>query len=80
MAKKHLHDNAAILDELMEKGKLSTDNEFIESLNILIINIEKDDSYSTRRKLKIFDLMTQLSNCAEKERRKFARRLRRQLK
>lgn len=45
-----------------------------EALNPTILIIEKDDSYSTSAKLKIFSLLTSLANCAPKERPKYVKK------
>lgn len=51
-----------------------------EALNPTVLTIEKDDSYSTKAKLKIFSLISSLSNCAEKERPKYVKKIAKALK
>lgn len=49
--------------------------EFCDKLNPYIIKVEMNDLYSTAKKLKIFSLFTMLSNCDDKERIKYAKKL-----
>ena len=51
------------------------EQELLDAINPTVYVLEKDDSYSTSAKLKIFSLLTSLSNCAPKERAKFVRKI-----
>lgn len=46
-----------------------------EKLNITMVSVEKDDNYKAKDKLKIYDLLQQITNCDEKDRKKFVKRL-----
>ena len=49
--------------------------EFVDRLNPYIIKVELNELYSTDKKLKIFNTFTMLSNCDEKDRIKYAKKL-----
>lgn len=66
--------------EAMKGCAAMAEHDLLDALQPTILVIEKDDSYSTSAKLKIFSLITSLSNCDPKEREKFARRIARKLK
>ena len=51
------------------------ESELTEALKPTVLIIEKDDSYSTNAKLRIFSLLTSLSNCAERERPKYVKKI-----
>ena len=48
--------------------------ELLDAMRPTILKIEKDDTYTTDEKLKIFSALTTLSNCAEHERLRFAQK------
>ena len=48
-----------------------TEKELLDNLNPVIVMVEKDDTYSTRAKLKIFSLLTMLCNVEAKDRKKY---------
>ena len=54
--------------------KLS-DKDLLHALNPVIVDIEKDETYSTRAKLKIFSLLTMLCNVEAKERKKYMKKV-----
>ena len=56
------------------------EHDLLDALQPTILVIEKDNSYSTSAKLKIFSLITSLSNCAAKERLKYVKKISRRLK
>ena len=56
------------------------EHDLLDALQPTILVIEKDDSYSTSKKLKIFSLIASLSNCEAKERLKFVKKISRKLK
>lgn len=62
-------------EEVFNKGSQETESEFLDSLNAITTLVELEDSYSTNRKLKIYELLSQISNCSPKERHKYAKRL-----
>jgi hypothetical protein len=47
----------------------------LNHLNDTIVAVETDDSYNTKEKLKIYSLITSLSNSEGKERKKFAKKI-----
>lgn len=78
--KKHDGKIARAFQRIYEHGKESTESEFLDNLNLIIRAVETDDSYSTNEKLKIYELISQLSNCGPGERNKYALKLIRVLK
>ena len=70
---------ASFSDALAGSDKME-ERDLLDALKPTIIVIEKDDSYSTNAKLKIFALITSLSNCAPKERPKFVKKISKALK
>ena len=76
------HDTA-ILESFktgMTGAESFSDKQLLDALNPVIVAVEKDDTYSTSAKLKIFLWISQLSNCAPKERKKYIRKISRKLK
>ncbi len=57
-----------------ECDKLS-DKELLHALNPVIVSVEKDDTYSTKAKLKIFSLLTMLCNVEAKDRKKYIKKV-----
>lgn len=66
--------------EAMKGCETMKEAQLQEALNPTVLTIEKDDSYSTSAKLKIFSLISSLTNCAEKERPKYVKKIGRALK
>ena len=69
---------AKISEELLEKLQSLTkaitkleEDEFINVVNTVNTEIEKNDDISTSKKLKIYAALTSLTNCPEKDRSKF---------
>ncbi len=65
--------------EVVKNSSTMTTQEFLDSLNPIIIKVEIDETYKTNRKLKIFNQFTMISNCEPKERMKYAKKLARLL-
>ena len=51
-----------------------------DSLNLIVKAVELDQTYSTDEKLKIYELLSQLSNCGPDQRDRYAKKLRKVLK
>jgi hypothetical protein len=66
-------------DEMLQNGSSVEENEFLGMTNALINEVAMDDRYSTNSKLKIYDLMGQLCNCAAGDRHRYARKIRKLL-
>lgn len=64
----------------MEGAETFTDNQLLDALNPTTAAVMHDDTYKTAAKLKIYLWISQLSNCAPKERKKYIRKLSRKLK
>jgi len=62
---------AAAFDKVMEHGAKESESEFLDSLNLIVKAIEVDETYSTNEKLKIYELLSQLSNCEADERKRY---------
>ena len=52
-----------------------SEQEFLAALNPVIVGVEKDDTYSTKAKLKIFSLLTMACNVEPKERKKYMKKV-----
>ena len=61
--------------EVFEQGSSETESEFLDSLNEITTMVVKNETYSTNQKLKIYELLSQLSNCSPKERHKYANKI-----
>lgn len=61
--------------EALQGSEKMGEFELLDAIRPTILILEKDDTYNTSQKLKIFSLITSLSNCAEKERPKYVRKL-----
>ncbi|MBR4456708.1 MAG: hypothetical protein IKS32_10910 [Solobacterium sp.] len=73
----HKHDGriAKAFLKVMELGKKETESEFLDSLNLITVAVEKDDSYTVNEKLKIYELLTMIANVSPAQRPKYAKRL-----
>ncbi|HAE17548.1 MAG: hypothetical protein IKF00_03095 [Solobacterium sp.] len=69
-----------VYDEIIANGLQETEDQFRASLNDVVRLVELEKSYSTNRKLDIYELLTQISNCTPKERERYGRKIRRLLK
>lgn len=76
MAKSEL---AQRLLSVVDESRNQTTREFMDALNPIIIEVELNETMKTSRKLKIFDLFTQMANCEGRERKKYGRRIARLL-
>lgn len=56
-----------------------TEQQLMDAMNATVVDVEVDDNYTTKQKLKIYSYMTSLSNCTEKERKKYAKKVRKSL-
>lgn len=76
------HDQAILksFEQIIQEGKSQTESEFLDNLNKVIRLLEVDQTFSTNEKLKIYELLSQLSNCAPKDRTKYANRLIRKMR
>lgn len=78
--RKHDKKIAEKFKEIMTQGTSQTESEFLDSLNIITRIVETDDTYSTNEKLKIYELLSMISNCAPAKRQKYAGKLYKLLK
>ena len=78
--RRHNNGLAKQFEEIFAKGSNETESEFLDSLNVITEAVEKDDTYSTNEKLKIYETLSKLSNCLPQDRPKYAKRLTRYLK
>ena len=56
-----------------------SEQELMDAVNHTVVDVELDDNYSTKQKLKIYAVLTSLSNCSEKERKKYAKKVKKLL-
>jgi hypothetical protein len=78
----HKHDGriAQAFDEAFAQGRGESEREFIDSLNPIVVMVEEDAGYSTNEKLRIYELLSKMSNCTPEERPKYAKKLKRALR
>lgn len=76
------HDNGILqqFEQIFEEGKNLGETEFLDKLNVVTQAVEKDRSYSTNEKLKIYELLSQICNCAPEDRERYAKKLSKALK
>ena len=72
---KHNQDIRNEFNEKMQQCATMDEQELLDIANVTIVKVEKDDTYNTKAKLKIFALFTSLFNCAENERMKYVKRI-----
>ena len=72
---KHNPENASSFLERLKGADKMEEADLLDALQPTILTVEKDDTYSTSAKLKIFSLITSLSNCAPKERNRFVKKI-----
>ena len=68
---KHDPKNAETFQTNLRDLDTMSEQDLLDHLNQTIVTVETDDSYNTKEKLKIYSLITLLSNSDEKERKKF---------
>ena len=77
---KHDPKTGAEFLRLMDGCTDMAENDFQNNLKPTILAVELDDSYNTNEKLKIFSLLSSLSNCSENERQKYVKKIYKVLK
>lgn len=60
--------------DLVKNSRGVDTKDFVDSLNPIIMQVETSDRYNTNSRLKIFNLLSCLSNCDEKQRKKYAKK------
>jgi len=71
------HDNK-IADKFQDSVKnldSMSEQELLDRMNETIKTVEINDSYNTNEKLKIYSLITSLSNSEDNDRKKFANKI-----
>lgn len=63
------------MDEIVDMDEKTLN----EKLNVTMVAVEKDDDYTAKEKLKIYDLLQQITNSEPKGRAKYAKKLARVL-
>ncbi len=77
---KHNPQNRSQFDENMKGLEDFDEQTLLDRLNKTIVTVELDNSYNTDQKLKIYSLISTLSNSEGKQRKKIARKISRALK
>lgn len=75
----HNKQSAANFEQNLANAETFTEVELMEAVNKTVVEVELDDDYSTKQKLNIYSAMTSLSNCSEKERNKYAKKVKKLL-
>ena len=58
----------------VQNGESMPEHELLQKLQPTILAVEQDGHYSAKQKLRIFALLSDLTNCSEKERGKYIRK------
>lgn len=72
---KHDAKTAETFKQNMAEFSTMAEQDLLDRLNETIVAVETDDSYNTSQKLKIYALITSLSNSDVKERKKFVNKI-----
>ena len=72
---KHDPKNAETFQTNLRDLDTMSEQDLLDHLNQTIVTVETDDSYNTKEKLKIYSLITLLTNSDEKERKKFVTKI-----
>lgn len=75
----HNKQSAANFEQNLANAETFSEVELMEAVNKTVVEVELDEDYSTNQKLKIYSAMTSLSNCSEKERNKYAKKVKKLL-
>ena len=72
---KHDPETAKTFAENLKGCEKMTEKELQDKIKTTILTVEHDSTYTTKELLKIYSLITSLSNCAEKERKKYVNKV-----
>ena len=77
----HKHNNgiAEAFEKVMQLQSRESESDFLDSLNLITVAVEKDDSYTVNEKLKIYELLSMIANVTRDQRGRYAKRLSRLL-
>ncbi len=75
----HNKQTAAEFDTNMNGVEKFEENELMNAVNQTVVKVELDSKYTTKQKLKIYSELTSLSNCSQKERKKYAKKVKKLL-
>lgn len=67
------------LINIVKENQNADSKEFVTLINPIIVEVELNEVMKTSKKLKIFSLFTMLSNCDNKQRMKYAKKISRLL-
>lgn len=79
-SKKHDGEVLERFDAILLQASSMTESEFLDSMNIIVCAVERDSTYKTNEKLKIYELISKISNCLPTERKSYAKKLRKALR
>jgi len=80
MMKKHNPENLKTFEESLKDYDKMSEQQLLDALNKIIVIVENDDSYNTNAKLTIYAFISSLSNCDERERKKWVKKIAKLLK
>ncbi len=75
----HNKSTAAEFETNLTGSEKFNEHELMEAVNVTVVKVELDDKYSTKQKLNIYSQLTSLSNCSAKERKKYAKKVKKML-
>ena len=76
---KHNPETARIFAENMNGCEKMSEADLQDKIKATVLTVEHDESYSTKELLKIYSLIASLSNCAEKDRKKYVNKVKKLL-
>lgn len=76
---RHNEKNRQVFEDSMDGCEAMNEEDFRIAMNKTVVNVELDNDYSTNQKLKIYAAMQDLTNCLEKDRRRYVRKVSRLL-
>lgn len=71
----HNEQTRALFETSMNGVNTFQEQQLMDAVNETVKKVELDHDYSTKQKLKIYSVLTSLSNCSEKERKKYAKKV-----
>ena len=77
---KHDPDIVKYFEDALKGCENFSENDLLNAINPTILAVEKEDSYSTKEKLKIYSLLTTLTNSEPNERVKYVKKVAKILK
>jgi hypothetical protein len=75
----HNKQTSAQFETNLNGAEKFNENQLMDAVNKTVVKVELDEKYTTKQKLKIYSELTSLSNCSEKERKKYTKKVKKLL-